>query len=740
MVLDVKRGRPPSRDGHLRRSRLVARLRQNSDVPLLAVVAPAGYGKTSLLWEWLAEDPRQGAWLALEDRHNEPALLLEEITHCLNDAPCVIVLDDAHVLCAPAALQAVGSLAEHLPAGSQLALASRTAAPLSLGRLRAHRAVLELRSEDLALTAAEAAELLERAGLRLSSDELEVLMERTEGWAAGLYLAALSLREEPQVGVALERFTGSDRVVSDYMWEEFLLELPPEAVDFLTRSSILDELHGPLCDAVLDRNESARMLDRLARSTNLLLVALDRSGRRYRCHRLLRDVLLEELRRSDPLAELELHRRASAWYAAKGEPDRAIDHAVQAGDAGCSGDLIWANLLRYIPHGRNALVRGWLDAFSSTQLSAHAPLALAAAHSHLADGDIRLAEHWALVAAGMLGRGSDCAHAQERALSERQQSERELSAGVVLVEAAAARHGVHAMSRDAAHAYELEPQESPWRALGCLLRGVGQHLRGDREQARAHLEEGVQRSSVEAPLLEALCLTQLAMLLLEEEEELEGAMALIDRAILRIDRHGLDGYPTVALSFAVSAAIRAHAGRVEEAQRDLHRAERLTDLLEDFAPWYEAQTRIALARARLALSDVRQTRTLLAEASRHARRVPDAVVLRSWLQEIWEQVDTAAVLALPGSAALTMAELRILRFLPTHLSFREIGMRLHVSTNTVKTQAHAVYRKLDVSSRSQAVTRAGEIGLLDAQALTAGGKPHGSSARRSAMRKTQSSL
>src|ERR1700680_2065476 len=173
MVLDVKRGRPPSRDGLLPRSRLIARLRQDPDVPLLAVVSPAGEGRTGLLWEWLSEDPRDCAWVALEERHDDPQQLIEEIVHALEDdfaatevldalhapspdipgvvlprmlsalalraRPSVIVLDDAHVLRAPTALHAVGTLAEHLPPGSQLALASRTALPLHMGRLRAHR-------------------------------------------------------------------------------------------------------------------------------------------------------------------------------------------------------------------------------------------------------------------------------------------------------------------------------------------------------------------------------------------------------------------------------------------------------------------------------------------------------------------------------------------------------------------------------------------------------------------------
>jgi LuxR family maltose regulon positive regulatory protein len=235
---------------------------------------------------------------------------------------------------------------------------------------------------------------------------------------------------------------------------------------------------------------------------------------------------------------------------------------------------------------------------------------------------------------------------------------------------------------------------------------------GDREQAREHLEDGIHRSSVVAPPVEMLCLSQLAMITVEEGDWDRGA-DLIARATQQTERQGLSSYPTSALTFAVSADVRSHAGHVDEGKRHARRAAHLLTRFGDFIPWYEAETRIMLARATLRLADVGAARMLLAEASQLARRVPDAVVFEGWLDETWGLVDSVATAALAGPATLTMAELRILRFLPTHLSFREIGARLHVSTNTVKTQAHAVYRKLNVSSRSQAVSRAADIGLLD---------------------------
>lgn len=734
MSLAVKSGRPLPQEGLVRRPRLLAKLTEGRDAPLVAIVAPAGYGKTSLLTEWAAQDERPSVWLSLEDWHDDPIRLTREIVCSLEELepvdigllealddpepdlasdvlpalagalegrahPLAMILDDAHSVTSAGSLQVLATLAEHLPFGSQLVLASRTRPALPLGRLRAHRALLELGAPDMAMRRTEAASLLRTAHVRVATADVDALVERTEGWPAGLYLAALSAREQPDPAAALARFAGDDHVVADYLRDEFLSELDAEEVGFLVEASVLEQLSAPLCDAVLERTGSARILDRLARGS-LPLSPSDRSHESYRFHRLLRDMLLGELRHTRPEREALLHLRASAWHAEHGELHSSVAHAVAAGDAHRAGDLMWAHLPRFVTEGRNELVQGWLRRFSSEDLAAHAPLALTAAYSSLVLGDIRQAEHWGLVGAAALARATTPPEVAS------------LPTGVALIEATVGRHGVTPMGLHAARAYALEDDDSPWRSICCLLQGVADHLTGDRDHAREHLEDGIHRSAVSAPNVETLCLSQLAMITVEEGDWDRG-VDLIGRAVAQVERHGLSSYPTSALTFAVSADVRSHVGRVDEGKRDARRAAHLLAGLRDFIPWYEAETRIMLARAALRLADVAAARTLLAEASRLARRVPDAVVFGGWLDDTWGLLDSAATAALPGPASLTMAELRILRFLPTHLSFREIGARLCVSTNTVKTQAHAVYRKLDVSSRSAAVARAAEIGLLD---------------------------
>lgn len=732
MSLAVKSGRPMVCADSIERPRLLKRLIDGRDVPLVTLVAPAGYGKTSLLTEWTAQESRPSMWLACEQWHADPVAFVhdllapfaaiepfddvfarrlaqsdQDLFSCIVPAlavslerrsqPFALVIDDAQILADQPSLSVLAAIAEHLPRGSQLVVASRRPLALPTGRLRAHRALLELGPSDLAMTGAETAQLMRAAGVPCAPAESQALVECTEGWPVGLYLAARGASEEPDPLEYLAHFGGDCLVVADYLRDEFLCELDPGQLDFLTLTSVCTQLSGPLCDALLDRADSVGVLDDLVAAGFPLLVC-DRDS--YRLHRLLREMLLGELHHAQPIREVELHLRASEFRAAQDEFDSAIDHAIAARHPRRVGDLLWGQLPRYVSEGRNDFVQARLARFSTGAISSHTSLALTAAYSALALGELRQAEHFGLLGAAALARESPSSEASS------------LPTGVALIEALVADPSVAPMGRHAARAYDLEAEDSPWRSICCLFQGVADHLLGDRAQARSHLEQGIHRSAVSTPHVETLCLSQLAVIAVEEGDW-DGGVDLIARAVRQVERHGLSSYPTAALTFAVSADVRAHAGRVDEGKRDARRAAQLLGQLSDFIPWYEAETRIMLARAALRLADVAAARTLLAEASRLARRVPDAVVFGGWLDDTWGLLDSAATKALAGPSTLTMAELRILRFLPTHLSFREIGLRLHVSTNTVKTQAHAVYRKLEVSSRSDAVARASEIGLLE---------------------------
>ena len=720
----------------VRRPRLLARLRDAAGTPTLLVVAPAGYGKTVLLSEWEAEDERPFAWATLNDADNDPAALVTSVVRALEqielpapevlaalsapepsmstivlprlatalagrERPFVLVLDDVNALGAREALEALTSIASTMPTNAQLVLASRTEPPLTLGRMRAHRRLIELHDAELAMTRPETGELLAGMGLDLGPDEVDTIAARTEGWPAALYLAGLSLLDQHNLPEAIAQFAGDDRMIVDYLRDEFLSRISRDRLEFLTRTSVLDVLSGPTCDAVLERSGSAATLRELARS-NLLIVPLDHRDHAYRYHALFAEMLRSELSRLDPQLAPELHRRASHWYAERGDREHAITHAIAAGDAERTGELLWESFPALISRGRGASIRQWLGRFSDREVAGCAPLAITAAHIAMASGQGGPAEHWTSVVVAHL---DDVRPVELRPTIE---------AGALIARAELGRGGVAQMADDARRAAALLPADSPWLAPCFLVEGVACHLSGDADSGRARLEAGGRTGAMGAPIIEVLCVAQLALLATDDGDR-EEALRLVTRARAKVEDRGLTDYASMALPFAVSALVEAQDGRLEQARSDSQRSAELLQQLADFAPWYEAETKLVLARALLRLDDVERARALLVDASRSLRGTKDATALRGWLQEAWAAIDSSAADVASGRLGLTPAELRVLQFLPTHRSFREIAAELYVSANTVKTQARALYRKLDASSRAEAVERAREAGLLDSE-------------------------
>jgi LuxR family maltose regulon positive regulatory protein len=591
-------------------------------------------------------------------------------------------------------MEAVLALVDEQSEGSQVVLASRTEPPLGVGSLRAQRRLLELRTGDLAMAPVEAAALIHAQGFELERRDLEGLVARTEGWPAALYLATLAARGAPHPARALAGFAGDDRYVADYLAEELLAGCAADELSFLTRTSVLERLSGPLCDHVLERGDSARMLKSLSRM-NLMVVPLDRCDTEFRYHRLFAQALRGELRRIEPEALEPLHRRASGWFAQHDSSERAISHAIAAGDPNLAGRLIWAHASDVVGHDHSRALSRWLTAFSHTQIAASAELSLAAAASALFSGDRTLVERWASAALHAGGKRSS-----------------QLVAQALLIRAAAAEDSLGAMGSIAEAACGDIPEDSPWCALGQLLQGVAHHLTGNREAARRLLEAGARHAAAGLPGVQSLCLAQLCLLAIERGDW-PSAESLSARARAQVERSGLGDCALSALVYAVSSDVLAHVGRVEAAQTDARAAGALLSRLVDFAPWYDAECRIALGRGALRLSDLPRARSLLAEAVDTLRRSPDARVAIDWADESERQASDTASASPDGGWRLTTAELRVLQFLPTHLSFPEVAERLFVSANTVKTHARSVYRKLGASSRGQAVQIARQSGLLD---------------------------
>ena len=703
LLLEARRQAQTWRDGYVRRAGLVRRLSGAREASVALIVAPPGYGKSCLLSEWAEHDERPFLWVRFDetsgDRRSEPASAISVLeTLRTRKGGFVLAVDDAHLAPARTLRELVRVVLEECPEGSMVALSSRRTLALPVARLRASHALIEVRVEDLAMHPAEAGTLLRRAGVELDFGSVQALVRRTEGWPAGLYLSALCLRDQPDLAEAVAHVRGDDHHLAEYFRDEVLPALSPELRRFAVSTSMLDELTGPVCDAVLEGEGSAVTLTELEAASPLLR-PLDAAHERYRWHALFRDVLSAELRRTEPQLVPTLHTRASAHYQARGDNDRAIGHAVAAHDPVRTGDLLWRSIVAYVTQGRNDIVQDWLTSFSEEELAGYAPLALCAAHSFLAAGNAAEARHWAIAGSAALGR--------DRARSGSDAS----TPGIAGINAMLGGAGVTEMGQAAADACRVEPEDSPWRPIWLLLLGTARHLAGDRTAAAPVLEIGADIAAATAPSVTALCLAQAAMIAIEEGEW-DTATELTDRAGRVIEDRGLSDYPICALAFAAAAAARAHQGRADEAKQDLRRGVDLLAALGEFLPWYGAEARILLAHASLWLADLVGARALLADASRLARRTTGAVIFAHWFDDAWAYMDALAETSLGGPSSLTIAELRILRFLPSHRSFREIADQLGVSANTVKTQAHAVYRKLGAASRSEAVDRAAEAGLL----------------------------
>lgn len=714
----------------VRRPRLTKMLLSSPPARLVLLDAPAGYSKTTCLSEWAAEDERPAAWVTCERRHDDPvdfasatvaaleaiepldpevssalsapspdipAVVLPRLRDALEGrAPFILVVDDLHLVEAAESLEFLRAMTDALPPGSQMALASRGTPDLPLGRARANRELIEVAQRELALTPAETGELLENLGLRLTAAQVEVVHECTEGWPAATYLAGLALADQPRLAEAVESFAGDDRFIVDYLSEEFIAGTSVARMRFMTRSALLDELGGPVCDAVLDRKGSARILKELSR-TNSMVVCLDRSDNTYRYHQLFAELLVAELRRREPELEPEIHRRASDWYAEHGDHVRAIDHAIAADDVDRAGELMWLALPGLSGRGRVATLRAWLDQIGEDRVRGCSALALTEAHCRLAVGKADQAPHWARVAIA--------------AADAEPEGRERIAADIHVLDATMGASGAASMEADAARASELHPPESPWQAPSLLYRGVASHLGGHPERATPMLKEAVRRGAAASPVIQALALAQLCLIATDDDDATE-AIRLIQQARRQVERCGMRDYGSMLGIYAASAMVLAGEGRVERARSDAEQAAGLLDRATGLPPWYDAQYRIVQARTLIRLDMGADARDLVSQASELVELTPDAVVLRTWLHDARGAMARASTGALAADARLTRAELRTLQYLPSHLSFREIGEAIHVSPNTVKTQAQAAYRKLGARSRAEAVERARGAGLL----------------------------
>jgi LuxR family maltose regulon positive regulatory protein len=730
-LVESKLHPPPARPGIVARTVLVDRLLASPAAPVVCVVAPAGYGKTTLLAQWAQHRAPRVGWVSIDQRDNDPAVLLTYLAVALDriepidpsvfralagpgasivgavtrlaaamaamTQPVALVLDHVELVGNQECLDAVAELAAQLPRSSQLLLASRARPPLSVALLRAEGRVVELGADELAMDHQEARALLEGAGVELDDAEVNELIGRTEGWPVGLYLAALALqpgRPQPAAGPG---FTGDDRFMADYLWSELLGQLPPELVAFLTRTAVLERMCGPLCDAVLDTTGSAHVLESLEDS-NLLVVPLDRRRWWYRYHHLFQELLTAELDRREPELVPQLHTRAAGWCEANGLPELAIDHAQAAGDTDRVARLVWKLALPAYGAGRVDTTRRWFGWFEDQGLlGRYPPVAVLGAWLQALIGKPAAAERWADAAE----RGSVAGTLPDGSTTQ---------SYLALLRALLCRNGVDRMRADTQAALDEFGPGSQWRPTAQLLEGICYLLAGETDRADVILAHAAEVAAEAGALPAAAIALAERSLVAMHQQDWNQAAALAEQASEVVRAGRLDGYVASALVHAVAAQTDLHRGDVPRAQQQLMRAARLRPLLTYALPYFAVQTLLELGRAYLTLDDAAGARTVLRQAHDVLRQRPDLGILPGQAQELRSKV---AVIhrEIVGVSSLTTAELRLLPLLPTHLTYAEIAERLYLSPHTVKTHATSIYRKLGVSSRSQAIHRLQQTGL-----------------------------
>ena len=584
--------RPLIRPGTVRRSSLIERLALGDPCPIVSVVAPAGYGKTTLLSQWAEGNGQSFAWVSVDEADNDPKVLLSYVAEALDaiepldervfdalaspgssvpgsvvprlgsafssmTSPVVLVLDDVHLLRNSECRAALSVLADHVPDGSRLALAGRAEPPLRIARLRAEGKIIEIGSGDLSLTREEASSLLREAGVALGQDEVAELHRRTEGWPAGLYLAALYLREGGPFAGAAVSFGGDDRLVSEYMESEFLSRISARQRVFLTRTSVLERMCGPLCEAVLEMGGSAAILADLAGS-NLLLVPLDRRGEWYRYHHLFRDMLLAELHRLEPGLMPVLRRRAAGWCLDNGMPEEALEYSMAAGDVDGAARLVGQLAVPAYRQGRVTTIQrwfGWLE--DRGGIEGHPMAAVLASLFSALTGRPVEAERWA--------DAVDRWQYGDPARPDNPSAE----AWAALLRAILCRRGTEQMRADADEAVRRFAAESFVTPAPALLQGIARILCGDLDGGDLSLEDAVSvGEQADAPddLAIALCERSLVAMARDQWDRAE-VLAGQARTVLR--RAGIEESYATPLICALRARAAMHRGDAAAARRDL---------------------------------------------------------------------------------------------------------------------------------------------------------------------------
>ena len=723
---------PAVRDQAVPRDRLMERLSGGSGSRLSLVAGPAGFGKTTLLaaWHEVEAARKPVAWLTVDEGDNDPVVLwsyvIEALRRVCPDAgqpvsaelagaqPIVevvlprlvneladqgevtLILDDFHRLSGGAASDSVAWFVDHLPPTFQLVLSTRREPALPLAALRAHGELLELRADELRFTSPEADAFLNgRLALGLAPEDVDVLVERTEGWPTGLSLAALLLRGTADRHGFVSRFGAASRLVTDFLVPEVLEAHDQPMQTLMLRSSILGRLSGPLCDAVMDQQGSAAMLDTLSR-TNLFLIPLDDQGGWYRFHHLFAQLLRIELEQREPGLARELHRRAHVWHRDHGTTGEAIHHALEASAYAEAAELIQACYVGYGNAARYDCVLAWLRRFPDDILNS--------------DVRLLLVQAWALSLSAKREEAARAIAAVER-LGELDSGPlpdgfSSVQASLTMLRAVFPWGHVGAQLDNARRAAELEGSGSRWRAVACWAAGLGLYFRGEYGEADQWFAESAGLAPASGQWLAVASPLAYRSLIAGERGRLEEQRLLAEQAMELVQERGTEmANGAVLVAAGVSLAAR---GRPEEAQPLIERG--IAFMLRCWGePTQVTNAMLHHAAVLGTLGAGERSKAVIAEARSIIGSCPDPGILTRRLAALGNRPQVPAG---NRDQELTSRELVVLKLLTSDLSEREIGRELFVSHSTVHGHVRSIYRKLGVSSRDGALERARELGLM----------------------------
>ena len=736
VLLETKLHPPRVRQEWVKRTELVQYL-AGSTAKLVLVDAPAGFGKSTLAAQWRAfpGQSRKFAWVSVDAGDNDAARLCWYIVAALQRAcpelrvgdllrqlerqgpdlrgsvlptlvnelaelasPVALVLDDYHLIRNRDCHDQLEFFLLHLPPMTQIVLVTRVDPPLPLGRLRAVGDLLEIRVPELRFVAAEAAPLVRGvSAVQLDPTDLADLVERTEGWPAGIYLAALSLRDHPSPSSFIRQFTGDNRFVGDFLAQEVLSRQPSEIRDFLCRTAILDRFTPSLCDAVVGSVNAGEIIDILERE-NLFLVALDDERQWFRYHQLFGQMLLNRLVQTEPPLVPVLHRRASEWHQRWGSVEEAIAHALAGGDVAAAIDIVARNWPGCIDTDRMRTLRAWLDSIGEDRIRSSPVAAHCAAWCAALSGEPDSVQRWlAVVEAGEL----------DGPLPDGMPS---LAFSAALLRGVFGFDGIRVMRESAAAAAEsgTDPA-SPWYALARTALGAALYLSGEFDAAFAQLSDAMQGN---ASLAVVRLLGCSVMALVAVERGRLGQARELAAAARAIADGDLSDAPRSAIAYTAAGAVEAMQGHLVQARGYFEHALRAGRRCSGMSPWVVLDTMLRLAPVLYDLSDPAGAADLLGQARAVLASRPDGAKPQLIRAEQLTLRLASRKRPQPLAEPLTEREEEVLRLLRGTLSLREIGQELFLSANTIKTHARAIYRKLGVSTRQEAVERGHQMGIL----------------------------